>query len=151
MLFFDADLSVALAAFDEFWKERNDRTVLIGSRVAPGAAIVRHQPFIKEWAGRASSLAVRALLPLGCRDTQCGFKLFPANMRALLPLSRTARAEFDVEWLMIALRNGLAIKEIPVRWTNREDSRFTFIEYPRALLELAAIKVRDMQGKYHFK
>ena len=81
LLFFDADLSTPLAEFPAFWSQRDAHTVLIASRVSSGAAILRHQRYIKEWAGRASNVLVRAATSLPFRDTQCGFKLF--NTQAL--------------------------------------------------------------------
>ncbi|OGL77222.1 hypothetical protein A3J43_04355 [Candidatus Uhrbacteria bacterium RIFCSPHIGHO2_12_FULL_54_23] len=151
LLFFDADLSTPLAEFPAFWSQRDAHTVLIASRVSSGAAILRHQRYIKEWAGRASNVLVRAATSLPFRDTQCGFKLFPRSFRTLLPHTAIDRAAFDIEWLLCARRNGLTIQELPVRWTNRPESRFGMASYLRTLGELAAIFRRDRRGAYRIR
>jgi hypothetical protein len=57
-------------------------------------------------------------------DAQCGFKA--VSRRAvgdILPLVQDLHWFFDTELLLIAEKNGYRIKEIPVKWTEDDDSR----------------------------
>jgi dolichyl-phosphate beta-glucosyltransferase len=69
-------------------------------------------------------LAARLLLGLPYSDTQCGFKLFPRHLAfELFSQQRTATWVFDAEVLVIARRSGLPIREVPVVWQPRGESR----------------------------
>ena len=85
--------------------------------------------------GRVFNGLVRLLLVPGVHDTQCGFKLFRAEVaRALLRSSRLYRdggqiisgprvTAFDVELLTIARLNGYRICPVPVVWSYGEGSK----------------------------
>ena len=69
-------------------------------------------------------IASRLLLGLPYRDTQCGFKLFPRHLAfELFSQQRSASWVFDAELLVIARRSGLPIREVPVVWQPRGESR----------------------------
>ena len=57
------------------------------------------------------------------RDTQCGFKFFDgeAARRLFSDISLTGFV-FDVEILALAAHLGMSIKEMPVLWTDSEES-----------------------------
>ncbi len=56
-------------------------------------------------------------------DTQCGFKIFRADLAArVFPLQQIERFAFDVELLMLVRRLGCRIEEIPVDWENPPES-----------------------------
>jgi dolichyl-phosphate beta-glucosyltransferase len=60
----------------------------------------------------------------GIADTQCGFKLFSSSAaHRLFPLVTETGWAFDVEVLFLAQKLGLAIEEVPVRWTAVEGSK----------------------------
>ena len=64
----------------------------------------------------------------GFRDAQCGFKAISRGAaRDLLPLVRDNTWFFDTELLILAEKNGYAIDEIPVRWTDDPDSRVRIV------------------------
>ncbi|MEW6610451.1 MAG: glycosyltransferase [Patescibacteria group bacterium] len=151
MLFFDIDLSTPLLTFDRFWKKRGERTVLIGSRELDESKVVKHQWWAKEYAGKLGNILTRLLLPLPYKDTQCGFKMFPGSYRQLLPKTAINGAAFDIEWLLIAKENGYDIEEVPVEWTNREESKFTLRSYGESLGELWRIYFKELKGEYKFK
>jgi len=124
-LFSDADLSTPiehtadlLAAIDA------GADLAIGSRVAQGADIQRHQPFLREMAGRTFSLVQRALLGTRIADTQCGFKMFTREaVQAVVPHQRLEGWAFDAELIFIAQRLGFEVAEVPVHWVNSPDTR----------------------------
>jgi dolichyl-phosphate beta-glucosyltransferase len=89
--------------------------VAIGSRAGSRAW------FQRNWFRRNLSAffrgMARALAVPGVRDTQCGFKLYPAaTAEDLFARSRENGFAFDVEVLRLAHRRGLRIAEIPVVW-----------------------------------
>jgi glycosyltransferase involved in cell wall biosynthesis len=96
--------------------------VAIGTRLAPGAAVLRGPK--REAISRAYNLILKAALGAGFSDAQCGFKAVRADVaRDLLPLVQDDGWFFDTELLVLAERNGLRIHEVPVDWVDDPDSR----------------------------
>ena len=57
---------------------------------------------------------------------------------------------FDVELLFLALRFGLAVRDVPVIWRNSPDSRVRLIADPlRMLWDLARIRWFFRRGGYN--
>jgi putative flippase GtrA len=114
--------------------------VAIGSRLAPGARVVRGPR--RELISRAYNLLLRLALRVRFRDAQCGFKAIRTDVaRQLLPMVENRRWFFDTELLVLAERAGLRIHEVPVDWTDDPDSRVdlwsTAIEDLRGILRMA--------------
>jgi dolichyl-phosphate beta-glucosyltransferase len=64
----------------------------------------------------------------GITDTQCGFKFFrAAAAQDLFARQRVDGYMFDVEVLRLALRGGLRVKEVGVRWAYDGDSRLEML------------------------
>ena len=96
--------------------------VAIGSRLAPGARVVRGPK--REVISRTYNLILRATLRNGFSDAQCGFKAVRRDVAAaLLPLIEDNGWFFDTELLVLAEHNGLRIHEVPVDWVDDRDSR----------------------------
>jgi len=93
----------------------------IGSRLAPGARVVRGPK--RELISRAYNLLLRGALRNNFSDAQCGFKAIRADeARALLPSVLDEEWFFDTELLVLAERNGLRIHEVPVDWSDDPES-----------------------------
>lgn len=61
---------------------------------------------------------------LGLTDTQCGFKIYDGDTaRRLYAQSVIDGFMFDLEIILLAARNGVAIREFPVTWSFDPDSR----------------------------
>ena len=96
--------------------------VAIGTRLAPGARVVRGPR--REVISRGYNLLLHAALGARFSDAQCGFKAISrARARALLPLTRDTGWFFDTELLILAQEAGLRIHEVPVDWIDDTDSR----------------------------
>ncbi|HEY6057360.1 MAG TPA: glycosyltransferase [Candidatus Limnocylindrales bacterium] len=94
----------------------------IGSRLAPGARVVRGPK--RELISRSYNLLLRTLLRVRFRDAQCGFKAIRRDVaRRLLPAVQDQAWFFDTELLVLAERLGLRIHEVPVDWVDDTDSR----------------------------
>jgi len=124
LAYMDVDLSTDLGALLPLVAPllSGHSDVAIGSRLAPGARVVRGTR--REVVSRAYNLVLRATLHNGFSDAQCGFKAVRAEVaRALLPLVEDDGWFFDTELLALAEHNGLRIHEVPVDWVDDPDSR----------------------------
>jgi len=100
--------------------------VAIGTRLAPGAHVVRGPK--REFISRMYNGLLKATLHNGFSDAQCGFKAARADVaRALMPIVEDQGWFFDTEFLVLAERNGLRIHEVPVDWTDDPDSRVDLV------------------------
>ncbi|HEV3366600.1 MAG TPA: glycosyltransferase [Acidimicrobiales bacterium] len=96
--------------------------VAIGTRLAPGAHVVRGAR--RELISRSYNLLLRTALRSACTDAQCGFKGMRREAAVeLLPLVEDNEWFFDTELLVTAQRIGLRIHEVPVDWVDDTDSR----------------------------
>jgi dolichyl-phosphate beta-glucosyltransferase len=129
VLFSDADLSTPIEELDKFLPRLNEGfDVVIGSRAIPGCDIRVRQARSREAMGRFFNRLVRLFVMRGCRDTQCGFKLF-RRQAALDLFSRleTQGFSFDVEVLLLARKLGYRLVEVPVVWCDSPPSRVRII------------------------
>jgi len=108
----------------------------IGSRLAPGARVIRGPR--REVISRGYNLLLRAVLRVRFSDAQCGFKAARADVaRRLLPYVEDGAWFFDTELLVLAERSGLRIHEVPVDWVDDLDSRVSIL--PTAVADLRGI------------
>ena len=104
--------------------------IVIGSRVVGEAA--RGRDAARALLGRVFYGLVNLLAVPGIADTQCGFKLFRADVaRSLFRELGEHGWAFDVEILYRAQLAGYAVEEVPVRWQ-----------------EIAGSKVRPLRDGY---
>jgi len=142
-LFSDADLSTPVEhTADLLAAVEAGADIAIASRAIEGSDIELHQSFIREKAGKMFSLAQRALLASGIKDTQCGFKMFTAQAaEAVFPHQTLERWAFDAELMHIAQRLGLRVIEVPVRWVNSPDTKVTMVtDGLKMVLDVARIR-----------
>lgn len=79
--------------------------------------------------GKFFNYLVRKVTKLDFRDTQCGFKLFKKEVAfSIFPKIKANDFSFDVELLYIANKLDFKIKEVPVKWQNRKDSKVNIIK-----------------------
>ncbi len=130
--YMDVDLSTDLRALGDLLAPLLDGTgdLAIGSRLAPGAEVVRGAK--RELISRSYNLLLRWSLGAGFSDAQCGFKAGRREVVAsLLPLVADDRWFFDTELLYLAQRNKFSIHEVPVRWVDDPDSRVDIVATAR--------------------
>jgi dolichyl-phosphate beta-glucosyltransferase len=93
--------------------------VAIASRSVSGSRVEVSQPIYRVAMGKVFNLIVQAVLLPGLWDTQCGFKLFRADVaRPAFAALTTDGFGYDPEVLYHAKRSGVRIAEIPVVWRN---------------------------------
>jgi len=96
--------------------------VAIGTRLAPGAHVVRGAR--REIISRTYNLLLKITLANSSSDAQCGFKALRREaVEVVLPLVDDESWFFDTEVLITAQRLGLRIHEVPVDWVDDLDSR----------------------------
>ncbi|WP_232303815.1 glycosyltransferase family 39 protein [Pseudofrankia sp. DC12] len=136
--YMDVDLSTGLGALLPLVAPliSGHSDVAIGSRLAPGARVVRGPK--REAISRCYNLLLRATLRTRFSDAQCGFKAARADVvHRLLPYVEDTAWFFDTELLVLAERSGLRIHEVPVDWVDDPDSRVAIV--PTALADLRGI------------
>ena len=151
LLFSDADLSSPIAEADKLFAAiRQGADVAIGSRWLKTELQIQRQPFYRQIFGRVFNLALRVVLGLKFKDTQCGFKAFRRSAAMqLFPSQQIERWGFDPELLYLAKRYGIQVAEVPVAWSHREGTRINPLrDGIRMLGEMFVIRWNALTGKY---
>jgi hypothetical protein len=122
----------------------------MGSRWLRVELQTQRQPLYRQLFGRIFNLALRIILGLHYRDTQCGFKAFTRRAaQSIFPLQHIERWGFDPEILFLARRFGFKIEEVPVRWAHREGTRISPLrDGLRMFVEILRIRWYSINGKY---
>jgi glycosyltransferase involved in cell wall biosynthesis len=151
LLFSDADLSSPIEEADKLFAAIEDGAdIAIGSRWLKPELQAQRQPLLRQILGRIFNLALRIILGLNFKDTQCGFKAFSRRAaEAIFPLQQIERWGFDPEILYLAKKFGFGIKEVPVIWSHREGTRINPLrDGMRMFAEVLRIRRNALRGKY---
>jgi dolichyl-phosphate beta-glucosyltransferase len=151
LLFSDADLSAPIEEAPKLF-----RAVQEGSEVAIGSRWVRpdlqtqRQSLLRQFYGRVFNLALRMILGLNFKDTQCGFKAFTQDAaRKIFSQQRIERWGFDPELLYLARKFKLTVAEIPVAWAHVDGTRISPLrDGLRMFGEVLKIRWNALTGKY---
>jgi glycosyltransferase involved in cell wall biosynthesis len=151
VLFSDADLSSPIEEADKLFA-----AIVAGADIAMGSRWLRaelqtqRQPLYRQLYGRIFNLALRLILGLRYRDTQCGFKAFTSRAaNTVFPLQHIERWGFDPEILYLARKFGLKVEEVPVRWAHREGTRLNPLrDGIRMFGEILKVRWYSFTGKY---
>ena len=124
--------------------------VAIGSRWLQPDLQTQRQSLLRQFYGRGFNLALRILLGLRFKDTQCGFKAFRRGSAERLFSMQTIEGwGFDAELLYLADKSGLKIKEVPVVWSDAVGTRISPLrDGIRMFTEVLAIRWNAFTGKY---
>jgi glycosyltransferase involved in cell wall biosynthesis len=147
--FADADLSMPIDEISRFLPPAINVPVAIASREAPGA-IRYNEPLHRHITGRVFNTFIRSLVLPGLHDTQCGFKMFRADVITDLFGHQTLLGwSFDVELLYIASLRGLPILEVPIPWYFNPESKINVARDSwRMFRDLLIIRRNGQLGKY---
>src|SRR6185295_2103882 len=81
---------------------------------------------VRRRTGRLFNFLVRFLTPLYLKDTQCGFKLYPAAIaKKLFEEQKSTGWAHDVELLYRAQMNEIPIIALPVTWEAKDGSKIS--------------------------
>src|SRR3989338_7250988 len=151
IIFTDADLSTPIQEIEKLLKYLQEGyDIAIGSRALKESDIQIHQAWYREIMGKTFNLFVQAIAIKGIKDTQCGFKGFKKEAMQKVFARQTINGfSFDVEVLYIAGKFGYKIKEVPIRWLNRKESKVNpLIHSLQMMIDLIRIRIRGWKGAY---
>ena len=124
--------------------ERAD--VVLGSRYVPGGAVEEWGP-IRRLISHGGSLYARTILGVGVRDLTGGFKVFRRTALEAIDYSSVPSRgyAFQVETTYRAIRAGLRVEEIPIRFRERRvgESKMSGRIVLEAALRVPAMRVSD--------
>jgi dolichyl-phosphate beta-glucosyltransferase len=152
IIFMDSDLSVPLNHIDNLLGYfQKGYEVVIGSRRVEGSKIEVHQPIMRESMGRVFTYLTRKIAGVNLRDFTCGFKGFTREAgKRIFGLSRVKRWSYDAEILFLANKFGYQIKEVPVSWKNRPESRVVLgVDTFTSFRDLLVVRLNYILGKYN--
>jgi glycosyltransferase involved in cell wall biosynthesis len=148
----DVDLSAGPDAVALLYaKVKDGADVAIASRAHPESVLVVRQPWYRERAGHVFNFVLRKLARVPFRDTQCGLKLFRREAAtAIFAKQRLDGFAFDAEVVVIALRLGSAVEEVPIRWSHAEGSKLSMVKDSfRMARDISRIVRRVGRGDLH--
>ncbi len=151
LVFSDADLSAPIEEANKLLAAiQAGADIAIGSRWLQPETQTHRQSLLRQFYGRLFNLALRVLLGLNFKDTQCGFKAFTRSAAGkIFPLQRIERWGFDPELLYLARRAGLKVLEVPVAWAHVEGTRLSPLrDGLRMFGEVLKIRWNALTGKY---
>lgn len=148
VVFMDADNATPISEIEKFWPYlEQGNEVVIGSRFLDENR--PDQPFYKTVLSRGSNLLIQFLLIPHIKDTQAGFKAFKTEAAKKIFGQLTIYGwAFDMEMLVISLKLGFRIREVPITRVDLVGSHVPLKAYIESLRDLFIIKWRALTGKY---
>jgi dolichyl-phosphate beta-glucosyltransferase len=151
ILFADADQSTPIEQFDQLLEPiRSGRyDIVIGSRAHLSAEETK-KSVLRRTLSWGLNRVVRTVSRISIRDTQCGFKLFRADVaQDLFGRQKMDGFSFDLELLFLASKLKYRTLELPVEWIDapgsKVDATKVSIEFLR---DLWKIRRNDLAGVY---
>jgi len=128
LVYLDTDMATDMRHLEELVEAvRSDGyDIATGSRWLPESQADR--PAKRGTASLGYNALVRTLLQSNLQDHQCGFKSFDREaLDVLLPAVQDEHWFWDTEVLVKAQRRGYRVKEFPVDWTPKGDSKVDLV------------------------
>ncbi|MFY4813045.1 flippase-like domain-containing protein [Haloarcula sp. AONF1] len=128
LVYFDTDLATDMSHLEELVNavRVDGYDVATGSRWMPENRADR--PAKRGIPSFGYNTLVRTVLRSDLKDHQCGFKAFDRGaLETLLPRVQDEHWFWDTELLVKAQRNGYRVKEFPVDWTPKGDSKVDIV------------------------
>ncbi len=151
LLFCDVDMSTPLNEFNKFLPFiRKKIPVIIGTRKAAGAKIIKRQPYLRQKMGEVFTMLSNILLRSSVSDFTCGFKCFSRRAaEKIFSLSTINRWSYDSEILFLANKLGFKIIEVPVVWKNDSRTKVNLTkDIIQSFTDLLRIRLNDRLGHY---
>lgn len=130
LAFVDVDLATDLGHLPELIKAVDEEgyDISIGSRLLPNSKVNRG--IRRTITSKVFNKLVRLLLGSNLRDHQCGFKAFRRDtFENLASEVKSDHLFWDSEFLVKAQNHGYRVKEIPVRWKDRGESKVSLRDH----------------------
>lgn len=121
MFFMDTDLATDLRHVKNLLDELDHYDIVIGSRYVEGSEAERG--LVREFFSKGYNIMARIAFRTGIKDHQCGFKGIKKEVYNDVKDDIESEHWFwDTELLVKAKEKGYSIKEIPVKWEEKEGS-----------------------------
>jgi dolichyl-phosphate beta-glucosyltransferase len=147
ILFADADFSIPIEEIEKLSSYGERSPIVIGSKRAPGSEI--EYPAVRHFLGGIGQMLISVFVVSGFADTQCGFKLYRADVaKELFGYQRIDGFGFDFEVLFLARRMGHAVSEVPVRCAHKIGGTVRMKTYLGVLREVAIVWWNRLLGRY---
>jgi len=140
--YMDVDLSTDLAELPKLLRAITEDgfDIAVGSRLLKESKVKRSLK--RDLISRSYNIVLQVLLKTRFSDAQCGFKAVSRRaVEVLVPQVADESWFFDTELLVIAERQGYRIKDIPVVWSEDDDSR----------VKIVSTAWNDMKGVFRLR
>ena len=128
VMLLDSDLPVFVSDVENVVSSIGEVDVAVASREIEGTRILVYPPLVRVFAGKVFAKLVNVLFNLHVKDPQCGCKAFKKEvLEKVLPTVESNGFEFDAELLVRCKKMGYKIKEIPVNWSYKPDSKVNLL------------------------
>ncbi len=129
VMLLDSDLPVPISDVEKIVSLVGKVDVAVASREVEGTKILVYPPSARVFAGKAFSRIFNTLFNLNVKDTQCGCKAFRKTaLEKVLYNVESNGFEFDAELLFKCKRAGYKIREVPVTWSYKPDSKLSLFQ-----------------------
>ena len=145
ILTIDADISVSLIQIKDWIKKKylNEKhDIYFGSRNLKNSKV--DTKVYRKLLGHIFSSILKLLFAIKFKDTQCGFKLYKRVVAKKI-FSNVYDKGFvhDVEVALISKKLKYQIKELPVKWTHKNDSKLNLlVDTLKMFIKLIFIKIK---------
>jgi len=141
----DIDLSVNINQYQEWFKKKlleKNCFIYFASRNHPDSIV--QKTFSRYLLGQVFRFLILFLFKIKFYDTQCGYKLYKNTIAKKIFFNlKDNRFVHDVEIVLIANLNKFLIKEMPVHWSHKNNSKVNiFKDIFIMLWDLLMIKKR---------
>lgn len=137
ILIMDADGSTPISEYHKLKSKLDEGyKVAIGSRALIDKGSEVKTIWYRKLLGRVFNGMVNIILVPGIKDTQCGFKLFAADIAKDIFSRQTINGfAFDCEILYYCQKLGMKIAEVPISWNNVSGSKVNLALHPISMLK----------------
>jgi glycosyltransferase involved in cell wall biosynthesis len=136
-------MSTPIEEIEPMLAKLTDSPIVIASRAAQGSQ-EQNRSGLRQLLSNVLRVLARVILGLGFSDTQCGFKLFRADVaKELFAAQLIDGFSFDLELLWLARRKGYGVEEVGVSWYDAPGSKVAPLRTSVAFLgSLVGIRLR---------
>ena len=132
----DIDMSVSLFQLSDWLKKKlinlND-AVYFASRTHEKSIVKKN--FFRNIIGNIMRFIISTILNIKIRDTQCGFKLYKKKIaKIIFAKIKNYGFDHDLEIVLLLKSKKVKIKELPVKWVHKKDSKLNLFWDPIKML-----------------
>ena len=141
----DIDMSVSLFQISAWEKKKlieKKHSVYFASRSHKKSIVERN--FIRNVLGDIGSFLISVILSINIKDTQCGYKLYK-RQHAKFAFSKLKNCgwDHDIELILLLKSKNIAIKELPIKWIHKENSKVNiFLDPIKMFIGILIIRFR---------